>query len=222
MRNCRFTLVELLIVTAIIAVLAGMLLPALNRARARANTIHCLSNCRQTGMALHLYADLYGGTFPVVHTGTFEHHHELSPPLEWFEPLTLCGYDPGYLRCPSDPAFDAQAGRQSYMMNAIFTFGRRIFSLRSASSRIVMAERGGETAETAETHQCYDGMCAVQDYESMLASRRHGGQANYLFADGHVETLRLEETVPDPADPEGNGHFVPEWVGPAYLETHEH
>ncbi len=65
MRQARnpFTLLELLVVVAIIGLLAGMLLPALNRARERAQAIQCLSNLRGLGTAMNTYVDDNRGFF---------------------------------------------------------------------------------------------------------------------------------------------------------------
>ncbi len=60
-----FSLVELLIVIAMIAILAAMLLPALNSARESAKTVKCLGNMRQLGMAVGSYTDTYDSYFPI-------------------------------------------------------------------------------------------------------------------------------------------------------------
>lgn len=64
MKRNQFTLIELLVVISIIAILAGILLPALNQAREKAKRINCVSNLKQIGSSLKMYTGDYDEFYP--------------------------------------------------------------------------------------------------------------------------------------------------------------
>jgi general secretion pathway protein G len=195
-----FTLIELLVVIAIIAILAGLLLPALTRAKERGKAAACMSNLRQIGIAMSMYAEDNSGWLPTT-------THGGSTNASWIYQLSgqLANVDRIRL-CPSDPKREERlpAHAASYTLNEYTSvdytdpFGgmlesfRKLDTLRNpslTSTTFEISDAAGVNVMNDHTHsrQWLLGWNAVT---ADIQPTRHGSTANYLFADSHVESLQ--------------------------------
>jgi prepilin-type N-terminal cleavage/methylation domain-containing protein/prepilin-type processing-associated H-X9-DG protein len=189
-----FSLVELLVVIGIIALLMGILMPVLARAREQSNTVKCKSNMRQVGMQLLMYSEHWHGVMFPPKRGADQPELDRWP-IYVFSPSR---YDPPEMLCPSDPE---PMLRHSYILNNHLTdhdvtySNTRKFGL-PPTNVIVMGEKVTSTPDYYMDAQ--DG-----DYTGKVEFYRHGRAygSNYLFLDLHVET----ELPPDFAS------FVDPW-----------
>ncbi|HWP40012.1 MAG TPA: type II secretion system protein [Tepidisphaeraceae bacterium] len=222
-RADAFTLVELLVVIGIIAVLTGMLLPTLAKARRSAAAAKCLSNLRNMQLAHWMYIGENRGY--LIQAGFSHGGHALDEQAAWFNTLQRYYQSKLLPRCPADQSTlwerpltpGGPLRRSSYGINNFLD--RELVPWGGPYVKINQIRRPAATVHFLE--MAHEGEFAIADHPHVenwtglnvpaVASRQvqinaHGPNAlrqswkslaNYGFLDGHAETLPLGDVFTD-------------------------
>jgi len=181
-KRAGFTLVELLVVIAVIAILAALLLPALAKAKESARRSRCASNLKQIVLAAGIYADENDDRFPaqpsdgvaVITTGgDGRNYYDLLMPLANNPEVWIC------------PSADPGPGRLlAYHMNGLIitTNGLQATAIALPSQTLLVAETGIRRL----FDQAYLRPDHTAGYLYDRPQRNHSGGSNAGFVDGHV------------------------------------
>jgi prepilin-type N-terminal cleavage/methylation domain-containing protein/prepilin-type processing-associated H-X9-DG protein len=190
-----FTLLELLVVVAIIAALAAMLFPFIGSVMERARSAKCSNFLHQIGTAAIRYAGENDTKLPATS------HQRRSGVRSWT--ITLQPYAPARLcfRCPCDENTERL---YSYAMNDFLT-PNPAGAPELDVARLSRLEHPRQTVLFVEASAAYENIdhLHLSDYlgraippevfSRQVAVQRHGGAANYVFADGHVQTVSWKD-----------------------------
>ncbi len=201
-----FTLVEILVVIAVVALLAAILFPAFYRAREAARRVSCASNLQQIGLALRQYSQDFNGYYPLAYAQVASNPDPLPDAdgqvrrYSWATQIFPYVHSADTFRCPSNPknglsatAPDAKQPLDipvSYVCNwneaGLGVFGAADGSMRVREFNVRFPAETIAVAESTSTSP------AMDTNDAQLVGKLFSGhqdRGNYLFVDGHVKAL---------------------------------
>jgi len=215
-----FTVIELMVVIGVIALLVGLLVPAVFMGKRTANQTYCTNNMRQIGLGILQFAQHHNGDFPkaVGHAGAENSDSwvfTLAPYIDNCDKIRIC---------PDDPQKEARLATRgtSYVMNGWVADTRRgavnnLERLRNRARTITVFEGADQRslAMTQDHVHSYNWFNTTnrkrgttwQAITGEIQVDRHQGASNYLYADGHVESIKAD-TLKSLAD-EGTDFSLP-------------
>ncbi len=179
----KFTLIEILIVVAIIGILVSFLVPVLGNARDKSRSSVCKSNLKQIGTTMYMYLD---DAERIIRHAHFPH---AGP---WSKNSNFPG-DTSILECPSDEKFNAEQWEPSYGFNAWNLDERELAKVNNPAETIFFADSGHKNT----THPWHNRPVAgylINNKSSWAApiGIRHNYAPNLLWVDGHVSSLNKD------------------------------
>jgi len=225
-----FTLIELLVVIAIIGILAGMLLPALARAREKANLAKCTSNMHQWSLAINMYCDDWTEYYP--YDGAYNNPPQASDNTgAWFNVLApyigqhplgdlyLAGQtdfakyptvrNPTVFVCPSGTNKNPQVSQSQ----AVFYYSLNVcLHEEGITSARFRRDRMQAPASTIvfceEVEDNFPETSGGYDFVT-----RHNGGSNFVLGDGHVEWIPFAQYCRTPVSAGSGAPTCPSPLG---------
>ena len=202
-----FTLIEILVVIAILAILIAIALPIMGKVRERADTAKGISNLRQLGALFHTFAGENNGRLPYQQSSSSSTWHidigaylDISIGDFWNSrgkrPLDI-------FACPASDNLTRPGNYSDYGMN--FLVGDH--PVRTDQNRVISLPKPSETMLLADSMNCSKRL-SPYDTNGGIDARHADETANFLFVDGHVETLPLAKFTTEII---GDPRFQPPW-----------